>query len=68
MPSNSNGYAALATAVVAAVIVAAGLGYLAHDCFGMTRADLREDALLGAGAIFAVVMLGSWSDGSKSGQ
>lgn len=66
MPSNSNGYASLATAVVAAVIVAAGLGYLAHDCFGMTRADLREDALLGAGAIFAVVMLGSWSGGSKA--
>ena len=66
MPSNSNGYASLATAVVAAVIVAAGLGYLAHDWFGMTRADLRDDARLGAGAIFAIVMLGSWSGGRKA--
>ena len=58
----------MASAVVAAVIVAAGLGYLAHDYFGMTRADLREDALLGAGAIFAVVMLGRWGGGDKARQ
>ena len=68
MPLNSNAYAALASAVVAAVIAAAGLGYLAHDYFGMTRADLRQDALLGAGAIFAVVMLGRWGGGDKAGQ
>ena len=68
MASNSNAYAALASAVVAAVIVAAGLGYLAHDYFGMTRADLREDALLGAGAIFAVVMLRRWGGGDKARQ
>ena len=68
MPSNSNGYVGLATAMVAAIVVAAGLGYLAHDCFGITRADLREDALLGAGAVFAVVMLGSWAGGSKAGE
>ncbi len=34
----------------------------------MTRAYLREDALLGAGAIFAIVMLESWRGGGKAGQ
>jgi uncharacterized membrane protein len=58
----------MASAVVAAVIVAVGLGCLAHDYFGMTRADLREDALLGAGAVFAFVALGRWGGGDKAGQ
>lgn len=58
-PSRLRRYQTLIALGVAAV-VAAVLAYIAHDTLGLSRADIRQDALTGATAIFAFLVMGSF--------
>lgn len=53
----------LVIAVAVAVIVAAVLAYIAHDQLGLSRADIRQDALTGAITIFAFLVMGLFIGG-----
>ncbi|ETR75943.1 hypothetical protein X566_21540 [Afipia sp. P52-10] len=55
-PSHRGRYHTL-IALGAAAAVAAALAYIAHDYLGFSRADIRQDALTGASAIFAFLLM-----------
>jgi hypothetical protein len=46
-----------------AAVVAAVLAYIAHNTLGLSRADIRQDALTGASAIFAFLVMCSFIGG-----
>jgi hypothetical protein len=53
----------LVFALTVAAIVAAVLAYVAHDQLGLSRADIRQDALTGASTIFAFLVMWSFIGG-----
>lgn len=55
-PSNHGRYETLIALGLAAV-VAAVLAYVAHNTLGLSRADIRQDALTGASAILAFLVM-----------
>lgn len=53
----------LVIALGVAAIVAAVLAYIAHDQLGLSRADIRQDALTGAMTIFGFLVMWSFIGG-----